>query len=345
MVAAALRALGIIAEDEEPSGDQYQNGLYQLNTIVAAAQATGAHVWTEEEAILFIQPGQARYQLGAPAGSAQPNAMCCDADSWLQFQLASSYAAGTSVIGISTSTASPFLALETGAPLLTEGGLDILIEPNASLLGVAVGDNIGIVLDTGLTWWTTVQSTGEPYTVTLTNALPSSASSGNFVMDFPPSAQISRPLKVPAARLYYLNQSNGYNETPMTIMSRQEYMDTPNKRSAGTPTQWFYTPQRDLGWFYVWPVANLTQWAIRFTWYRPLQNFFLPTDTMDFPQEWVAPLQWALARDLIGDYDVPPPRQQYILQQAAAYAELAVNYDRESEPISFGLDWQATQGV
>jgi hypothetical protein len=30
-------------------------------------------------------------------------------------------------------------------------------------------------------------------------------------------------------------------------------------------------------------------WAVRFTWYRSLQDFIDPTNTADFPQEWAAP--------------------------------------------------------
>lgn len=311
IVAAALRALGIISEEEEPSGEQFATALYTLNTIVAALQATGAHVWTEEEAILFPQVGVAKYVIGGPTLSL--NANTAPADAWLQLTLSANAAGGATTIAVQ------------------------------SAVGVLSGDNIGVILNNGLTFWTTVNGAPVGSVVTLDSALPSvGASSGAFALDY--VTPIVRPLKVPGARLRYLG-GNGYpnnpNETPMTIMSRQEYMDLPNKLSPGTPTQWFYSPKRDHGDFYIWPVPVTTDWAIRFTWYRPLQDFFLPTDTMDFPQEWIAPLQWALALDLIGDYDVPPPRQQYIQQQAAKYADLVVNYDRESEPVQFGLSWES----
>lgn len=305
IIAQALRQLGVIAEDEVPTGAQYTTGIFQLNAIVSAAQATGLHVWTEEEAILFLEggtngvPGQVRYEIGGPG----INANTSDANQWAELTL---------------SATSPALATT--------------ITVNAPL--VVSGQNIGIILDAGPTFWTTVSGAPVGNVITLADALPSSASSGNFALVY--TTQISRPLKVPAARLLYLN---GLNETPMTIMSRQEYMDTPNKLSPGTPTQWFYTPQVDRGIFYVWPAPVTTAWAIRFTWYRPLQDFFAPGDTMDFPQEWVSPLLWALARDLMGLYDTPVQRQQYIMKMAADYADLAISYDRESEPIQFGMDW------
>ena len=306
IIAQALRQLGVIDENETPDAAMYSTGLFQLNAIVTAAQATGLHVWTEEEAVLFIEPEQVRYEIGGPG----TNANTSDADDWIELTLQSSAAAGATSISVNT------------------------------IVGVASGNNIGVILENGVTFWTTVNGAPSGSTVHLSAALPAIASSGSFALVY--STPISRPLKVPAARLLYLQ---GLNETPMTIMSRQEYMDTPNKLSPGTPTQWFYSPQRDRGLFYIWPAPVVSGWAIRFTWYRPLQDFFSPTDTMDFPQEWVSPLMWSLCRDLMGIYDTPPARQAYIENQAAAYAELVVNYDRESEPIQFGMDWQAVNNA
>lgn len=309
MVAQSLRNLGVIAEDENPTGGMMSTAVLQLNSIVAAAQATGLHVWTEEEAILFPQVGVAKYIIGGPTLAL--NANTADADSWVQLTLSANAAGGATAIQVE------------------------------SIVGVLAGDNIGIILNSGATFWTTVNGAPAGSAITLATALPSSgASSGAFALDY--VTPIVRPLKVPNARLRYLG-GNGApsnpNETPMTIMSRQEYMDLPNKLSPGTPTQWFYSPQRDSGLFYIWPVPVTTAWAIRFTWYRPLQDFFLPGNTMDFPQEWFAPLMWNLSRDLMGIYGTPVARQQYINAQASAYGDLAISYDRESEPVSFGLDW------
>lgn len=309
LIAQAHRQLGVIAEDEEMTAGMYSTGIFQLNSIVAAAQAIGLHVWTEEEAILFPQVGVAKYVIGGP--TAALNAHTSDADSWLQLTLAAPAAGGATSIVVQLAT------------------------------GVLAGDNIGIILNDGTTFWTTVNGAPVGQAITLTAPLPASgASVGAFALDY--ATPIVRPLKVPNARLRYLGGSgtpSNPNETPMTIMSRQEYMDLPNKLSPGTPTQWFYSPQRDSGFFYIWPVPVTTAWAIRFTWYRPLQDFFLPGNTMDFPQEWVAPLMWRLAADLMGIYSTPPARQQYIMAQAAQYGDLAETYDRESEPVQFGMDW------
>jgi hypothetical protein len=300
-----LKQLGVIAEDETPTADMYTTSIFQLNAIVTAAQAIGLHVWTEEEGILFLQggangaAGQVRYEIGGPGVSANT----ADANQWVQLTLTATLPAGVTALTV------------------------------ASIAGVNANDNIGVVLDTGVTFWTTVNGAPTGSTVNLAAVLPSSVSSGNYAMTY--TTAISRPLKIPNARLLYLN---GLTETSMTVLSRQEYMDLPNKTSGGSPTQWFYTPQVDRGILYVWPAPSTTKWAMRFTWYRPLQDFFSPGDTMDFPQEWVSPLMWNLAHDLMGVFDTPLERQGYIEKQMVKYGDLAISYDRESEPIQFGID-------
>ena len=301
MIAQVFRQLGVIAEGEDPTGTMFEDALFTFNSIVAAAQAIGAHVWTEQEAILFLQPGQVRYEIGGPG----TNGNTSDSNDWNLLTIAQAALGGATAIVV------------------------------ASASFVASGDNIGVAMNDGSVFWTTVAGAPSSTSIPLAAPLPAAGtSSGNLAFDY--TTAITRPLKVPAARLLYLY---GNNEVSMRPVSRQGYMDMPNKLTPGTPTQFFYTPQLDRGILYVWPAPQQAVYAVRFTWYRALQDFFQPTDTMDFPQEWIAPLLWTCARDLMGAYDVPPVRQQYILTQAQRYNDLAVSYDRESEPIEFGMDW------
>lgn len=302
MIRQALIKLAVIADDEQPTAPQFNDALFCLNGIVKSAEATGIHVWTEEEAILFVQPGQVKYIIGGPG----LNANTSDADEWLELTLTSNVVLGNTTIPLNTS------------------------------IGVSVGNKIGVILNDGATWWATVVTVPTVSAVTIDLPIPNTgASQGAFALVY--SETISRPLRVPNARLLTLQ---GLNETPMTIMSRQEYMDTPNKLSPGTPTQWFYSPQRDKGLFYIWPAPQRSAWAIRFTWYRPLADLLTPDNTVDFPQEWVNPLIWALANEMLPDYDCPPNRATMIKEQAAVYSDLVQSYDRESEPVQFGLGWE-----
>lgn len=294
----ALLNVGALAEGEAASASMYESAVFQLNAMAKAWEATGLHVWTESEAIVFLQPGQAKYSLG-PTSTDHTS----DADGWVEL-----------------TTTSPITAGQTALQV--------------KLAAVAVGQEIGIVLDAGPTFWTTVEAVPGPPSITLADPMPSQASSGNYALAY--TTPIGRPLKIPQARLLTLN---GLNETDMTILSRQEYMDLPQKNSPGVPTQFFYSPQLGNGLLYVWPVAQLSAWAVRFTWYRSIQDFMVPNNTADFPQEWINPLIWNLAKELAPSYDVPDAKWAKIKELADIYLVAAVSYDRESEPVRFGMDW------
>jgi hypothetical protein len=309
LVTIAYQQIGAIAEDELPTAEMYASAIFQLNGIVKSAEATGLHVWTEEEAVLFLQLGQPKYIIGGPTLAL--NANTSDADAWEELTLTASAAGGAS---------------------------SILVNSTALVQG---GYNIGVILNSGVTFWTTIQSIPVAGTINLTAPLPASgASQGAFALVY--TTPILRPLKVPTARLLQLN---GMIETPMTVLSRQGYMDLPNKLSPGTPTQWFYSPRRDQGFLYVWPVPVTTSWAVRITWYRPIADLLLPGNTIDFPQEWVNPLMWRLAEEMMGTFDTPIAKQQYITRMSQNYTDLVISYDRESEPIQFGIDWATGGGT
>lgn len=305
IITSALRKLGAISEDEVPTAGMMSDGLFVLNSIVKELEATGIHVWTEQEWILFLQPGQNQYQLGP--GSTDHSA---DANSWLLVQLL------------------------TNAPALASS---VTLQ---SALGVTSGQNIGIQLDAGPTFWTTVSGAPSGNIVALTASLPSSASAQNNGFVYTTPTQLVRPLKVPSVRrLIY----KGLLETPLTVFSRQEYMDTPNKRNPGIPTQFFYAPLLGAGQLYLWPTPQNSQSGARFTAYWPLQNFNTIANTAEFPQEWINTLIWLAAKELAPDFDTPPPRYSMILQQAEAKMLMVESWDRESEPIQFQIGYDGAQ--
>jgi hypothetical protein len=340
IITQAYRDMSVIDEEEQPTASMFNTALFALNAITKTLQATGIHVWTEEEAMIFLQTGVARYIF---AGTGATNtAMCCYADDWTQFSLEGSYVAGTSQITLvlpdGALGSGPALGIEGGGIIGLEGGGELGIEFS---YGVNVGDNIGIVLDANVMFWTTVQAIAGPV-VTLTAPLPGSASSGNYVFDYPVTSQVLRPLQVPRARLYtYRNGLAGQGTiTPMTRLSRQEYMDLPNQLQPGTPSQWFYSPQRGNGWLYFWLPAQQPAWGSRFTYYRSIQDWLVPNNTADFPQEWVQPLRWILAKDLAVGYSVPPQKWTIIKANYDESMDTVISWDRESEDVQFGMDWE-----
>lgn len=320
MIETMYRRIGAIAEDETPTAGMYVDALFAANALIKEWMALGIHVWTEEEAILFLQKGQNRYLLGGTgAGGSGPD-NCCDANSWVQMAVANPVSGGDTTVTVTNT-----------------------IDPNGTV--VASGNYFGIVLDSGVAFWTTVNGAPVNNVVTLTNAIPAGQTASPQSSAFAYATKIVRPLKVPRARqIYYQGGSSGGPRlTPMTVMSRKEYMDLPQPLDPGISTQFFYTPQLVSGEFYAWPNPQNANFGARLTWYRPLMDLTTPANTADVPQEWLNGLMWNLAQEMAPEFDVPPPRWQMIQQMAASKLDLIQSYDREPEPILFGMDYDEAQ--
>lgn len=302
IIRQAFQNVGAIDETETLNATMYESGLFQLSAMVKEWMATGLHVWTEEEAILFLQQGQVRYLIG---GTNLDNV--CDSSGYVR-----------ATINSPGSTGNTSLTLN-------------------SAVGFVIGMYFGVILDNGFTFWTMVSNVAGSV-VSFPLPLPSSASTGNFVFAY--TTKSVRPLKVPSARLLYYQ---GLIENPMTVLSRNEYENLPNKYSPGTPTQVFYSPKLVSGEFYIWPQPITGAYGVRFTWYRPIMDFNNPTDTADFPQEWINALIWGLSKEIGPGFTIPEQQWQRILLMAGEKLDLASNYDRESEPIQFGVGVDESQ--
>lgn len=307
MITAMYRKVGAIAEDETPTQGMLADAMFAANALIKEWMALGIHVWTEEEAILFFQLGQPRYLIGGTTTD-----KCCDAYSWVQLEVNATALAGATQITV------------------------------VSDIGINSGDNFGVVLDSGVAFWTTVSGAPSNNVVTLAAPLPANAqaSAQNNAFSYPPSAQIVRPLKVPFARqIYYQGGQGGPRLTPMSILSRREYMDLPQPLTPGISTQFYYSPQLVSGEFYAWPNPQNANFGARFTWHRPLQDLDSIANTTDVPQEWLNAVMWNLAKEMAPEFDVPPPRWTMITQMAAEKLDLVQSFDRDPEPILFGMSY------
>lgn len=299
-VTRALIHVGAIGEDEDPTADDINQAINLMQNWIKEQQASGLHVWTQQEGVLFLQPGQYRYLLGT--GSTDH---ACDAFEYAQTTLFTTAAAGASSVVVTSAT------------------------------GFASGDNIGIALDANTMFWTTVSGAPVGSTVTLATPLPSQASAGASVWDYAVAAQVARPLDIPKGR-YLIWQ--GLTEVPMRRLSRQEYMDRPQKTNPGLPIEFCYLPGTSTGQLFVWNAPSTTTYAMRFTWYRSIGDWLVQGATADFPQEWASALEWNLANELTVGYETPPPRAQRIAQMAAQKLAIVQGYDREAEAIRFGME-------
>lgn len=301
IIITALRKIGAFQAGETPDAQTIQDCSDALNILVKALNATGLHIWTETEAILFLQPGQFQYTLGS--GSTDS---CADT-TYTATTLA--LAAASSATTISVASASGFITTY----------------------------NVGVVLDSGSIFWTTQNGAASGTTITLNAGLTGAASAGNAVYVY--QSNIIRPLRVVSGRRFAFNGSLETSMNPP--MSRIDYRNQPNKSSTGTITQYFYDPRggaNTQGQISLWPAPVDVTSAFKFTWWRPIQDFTTSANIPDLPQEWIHALVWNLALEMAPEYDCPPNRYAMIEKRAAASVDNVSGFDREPESYMFGAD-------
>lgn len=312
IIRRALRQIGAFATGEVPDAFSFNDALLALNAMVKEWDALGIHLWTESEAILFLQPGQVIYQLGNNLNAQSPDR--------------------------ATQMQPPNFTQTTNVNQLSFGQTVVQLTSAANIFA---GDNIGITMESNNSFfWTTVAAPPSGNNVTLSSALPGASAAQSIVVDY--TLPVLRPLRVVSARRFNLPS---LIETPMILMSRLDYQDLPNKYDTGTPTQFFYNPAGGAvpyGLAYVWPSPVTNQDAVRFTWYRQIQDFDTQNNIADLPQEWINALTWNLALELGPEYDCPADRYQIIEKRAAVSLDRVQGFDREIESVRFGpqLDGQ-----
>jgi hypothetical protein len=304
IIYASARKLGFISFEETLSANAYTAFSNQLNVMVKALDATGLHLWTEEEATLFLQPGQYSYTLG---GTTTDN---CAWTTYNQTTLSANATSGATSISVGTAT------------------------------GFAANYHVGVVLNSGAIAWSLESGSPSGTTITLATPLPGPAAATNNVFVYP--TQVVRPLRVVSGRRFNFT---GQIDTQMIQMSRIDYRNQPNKSNKGVLTQFFYDPRggaNTQGIMWIWPAPSDVTNALKFTWWRQIQDFSGPGNTPDLPQEWLDFLIWGLAEKMAPECDCPPARYQMIQGQASAAFDTVSGFDREPESYLFGFDADQT---
>lgn len=142
----------------------------KLNAMVKAWQASGIHLWTTQEATLFPQVNQIKYQLG---GTSPPDHAT---ETYYSTTISAAEASGQTTISVTSSA------------------------------DMTVADNIGIVVDDGTLHWSTISSIPDSTSVVIDDALDDTAAAGNKVYNY--TTKIVRPLKVVHARRYGVADDN-----------------------------------------------------------------------------------------------------------------------------------------
>ncbi len=260
IIRQAMLNVGKLDPYETPTAQQTTDFSLVLNMMVKQWQgkadfAPGLKMWTRKHGHLFLSGTTGQYTVGPGA-------------------------TGWTLSYKSTTTTGTVAAAGTSIPL-------------TSVTGVTVGDNIGIELDSGTLYWTTISSFSTLNAIIPAPGLPSQSSSGSVVFTYTNAA--TQPIVLETATLRDI-----YNEdTPLRIMNVQDYDFLPSKTdplNISDPTAIYYEFQLGNSILYtdIAAAQDVTK-HICLTYQEAIQDFVNPLDTPYFPQEWFLPLCWGLS--------------------------------------------------
>ena len=140
-----------------------------------------------------------------------------------------------------------------------------------------------------------------------------------------------RPLAITEA--WYRETAS--DDTPLDIISREEYWTLGDKTSEGIPNEIYYDPQDNLGVLYIFNTAdaNAAGNTIELVYQRPFEDMVTQTDDFDFPVEWEECLEWNLALKLAARNGVNLGRIQLIEKQATKALEEVLGWDSENTSV------------
>lgn len=135
-----------------------------------------------------------------------------------------------------------------------------------------------------------------------------------------------------ARRIEGVRRRTSNVDTPLTEMSRGEYLDFPSKTAAGMPYAFYFDPQKTTRTLYVVNVPDATIAAsttLRIDYRRVIEDVDDLDNDLDAPQEWTEALAASLAARLIDSYSVriTDPAKAAALEQRAMtlYAQLTAD--------------------
>ena len=226
--------------------------------------------------------------------------------------------------GLTADVTESYVSTTTTANILS----GINISPLLNVNGMIIGDFFGVLLSNGNIFWSTITNISG-LNVTINNPLTDNVNLGAAVYVY--TTKISRPENIDNAQCM---QSN--SELPMVKLSRDTYRAITIKNSSGIPNRFFYDKQLNNGTLYLWQTPSSALYLINFTFQQQLFDFDNPSNTADFPVEWLKPIYLNLAKELAGFNSISDPNFLTLLKEDAdnSLAD-AEGYDRETTSIYF----------
>ena len=184
-----------------------------------------------------------------------------------------------------------------------------------------------------------------PLTVSQTAYTLGGASSDLMYDSLAPTVAITdRPLRI-IHGFYRNTETTPYIDTPVMVMSKQEYNVLGSKFSTGVANTIFYDVKTLSGILYVYLTPDSyssTNLELHLVAQMPLNDISSSADVPDFPNEWMNCLVWSLADQLSLDYGVPMNIRQEIGAKAMMYKAQLTDWDVEVTSTFFVPDFRSS---
>lgn len=118
-------------------------------------------------------------------------------------------------------------------------------------------------------------------------------------------------------------------DTPMHELTTQEYQDLPIKTSTGRPNCFWFRPQRDNAYLYIWPVLSaVTTQTVRVTIQRRLDDVDDLDNHIDILQDHFSCVGYNLAARICDDFGRTGPHIDRIILRAEDLKQKMMDADR-----------------
>lgn len=305
LIKAALRALGVIGQTQNPSPEDYTFCSEALNLMIKSWVNKGATLWKIQEISVPMVSGIALYPVGPTAGYL--------ATAGVTITAGGTGANGTYALGIA----------DAGGGTGATGTYTVS------------GGTISAV---------TITAPGSGY-VTPLLSFPSGGVAGQTVTIVPIGLTTSRVQRVLDQGNFIRNDTTSYdNPTFMISRNDYNNLGNKSTNGTVPSQQWYdpaFTTTNDNGNLRVYPVPGPT---ITHTMHLQCQVILNDTtaagDLLDFPVEWLAALKWGLCHEVLPDYGVDERTEARIEKRYEQSISEAFAFSVEESSTRFSLDSQ-----